>query len=77
MLIGASLLMIIGFIAVNAYFIGKIVSLKDHLQRVEMYNTLRYLGMASWIGIVIWFFVVVLMFYVKSSGRLYKSKQHK
>lgn len=32
--------------------------------------------MFSWISIVVWFFVTVLVYYIKQSGLPYKSPQH-
>ena len=33
--------------------------------------------MGSWIAIVIWFMVTVLIFYIKNSGRPFKTKGHR
>lgn len=45
-------------------------------EKLEWYETLKYLFMSSWVTIVLWFLITVLIFYIKQSGVPYKSEQH-
>jgi NADH:ubiquinone oxidoreductase subunit 6 (subunit J) len=72
-LIGLSFLMIVGFVAVNTYFIGSMMASVDIAKKKSKYQTLKYLAMGSWIAIVVWFMVTVLIFYIKHSGRTFKT----
>jgi hypothetical protein len=76
-LIGLSFLMIVGFITVNAYFIGSMMVAVDTAEKKSIYQTLKFLAMGSWIAIVVWFMITVLIFYIKNSGRTFKTKAHK
>lgn len=76
-LIGLSFLMIVGFITVNTYFIISMVVASDKIERTSIYNTLKFLGMGSWIAITIWFMISVLIFYIKNSGRPFKTDKHR
>lgn len=67
---------ICAFIATNSYFILNIVLRQDPLIKHESYIVLRYLFMASWITLVVWFTLSVLIFYIKQSGVPYKSDQY-
>jgi hypothetical protein len=69
--------MIVGFVAVNAYFIISIVFAKNLNEKNSKYQTLRFLAMGSWIAIVVWFMITVLIFYIKNSGRPFKTDNHK
>ena len=75
-LIGLSFLMIVGFITVNAYFIGSMMVAVDTAEKKSIYQTLKFLAMGSWIAIVVWFMITVLIFYIKNSGRTFKTKAH-
>lgn len=60
--------------AVNSYFIFNIVFIKNKVAEYE--EVLRYLYMSSWLTIVLWFLITVLIYYIKQSGTPYKSPQH-
>lgn len=72
-----SLLSIIGFIAVNIYFISNIVfSVGNDVKMLNAYETLKLLFLISWLTIIVWLLITVLIFKLIKSGQPYKSELH-
>lgn len=73
-LVGISIVLICAFIAINSYYIFEIVVRGGDYFSEK--GVLKYLFMGSWLSIVVWFFITVLVYYIKQSGLPYKSPQH-
>ena len=71
-LVGVSFLMIVGFMVVNFVFVFNIV-FRTNQEKENSYSTFKWLFMSSWIAIVSWFILGVMIYYIKQSGRPYKS----
>ncbi len=63
-LVGISFLMIVGFMVVNFIFIFNIV-FRTQDEKMNAYVTFKWLFAGSWVAIVSWFILGVIIFYVK------------